>query len=341
MNKTLSFLLISFILSIITLRAEDVQHISIPEFKSDKALAIRSGENFNFNQLDDFLEPISFTVSGLQEFAINALNRKDYINKFLPLNLCHAIDFMQFGSTTKLPRACIAGALDMFAQKLKATNFINFYEVSNFVEKLHTIVQQFVTVELFIREKKSIIKNVVYKNFFNNFEQFKLNPELFVDKLSYEIIDELYFSQEERDASIEKLQQSISEFLEVIINRLAWSPIVEKDIWEYIKLLSCQLQALADNNIISGMDMLDKHYWALIHRFSYFLKLTGSDISINTYDKILNDLETKFIPLLHIDEQEDFLTTKKSYLRSEIFAARTKAMAKFNGIICEDIIVPN
>ena len=288
--------------------------------------------------LDSFLEPVSFTRVGMRHFFTKIFNRSEYSRNFLPYNFTHLVSFLQYGHKTSMPRNYIKSVLDLFGQKLKSTNFIAAERVCLLFDNLQDIIEDHMSLEIDYKLKKSAISDCIYDHLLNDFELYKADPISFIDKLSDNVLKVISVQRDDQDISVEKLQQTVGEFFELILNKIIWTPMLQVEVWESVKLIACQLEKMQALNIISNDEALDKHYWSLVHRFCYFLDLAGSELSEGCYAIITKDLADNKIPLFQLDEQEAFIVTKKEQIKKAIFDGQFKARAKSAGIISEDIV---
>jgi hypothetical protein len=75
------------------------------------------------------------------------------------------------------------------------------------------------------------------------------------------------------------------------------------------------------------MDDLDDILWSLMHRFCYFLELTGSVLPLEFYGEIEHDLTNNLVFFLETKEQDEGIITKKETLAQALLQAKTKAYA--------------
>jgi hypothetical protein len=167
----------------------------------------------------------------------------------------------------------------------------------------------------------------------------KNDPDKFFEVAALEIINTIDSHSLEHDATLADLQRSIFEFLEISISKLMWNTTYKKHVWQSVKALSSKLEDVLHANGISDLTQLDKLYWSLIHRFSYFLEIAGSELDHEAYLEIEKDLEQKKLAMFVLEEQEIFLLPKLDYLKRYVFDGHAKSHARNNfGIISEDII---
>ncbi|MCL4361682.1 hypothetical protein M1446_05000 [Candidatus Dependentiae bacterium] len=286
---------------------------------------------------DDFFKvPISFTRTGMKNFMTNIYNSNQYLS-CLPHKFNHISDFLKYGLNTPYPRTYLKSVFDLFGQRLKGSIFVNSYSFCEFIEDVHGTLKQYMSFDKDMAERKAVVKEQILEMFANHSNLRKEDPEKFLDKLSGNILYSLDNQLEDRDTSLDRAQQSIYDFLEISLNKLVWNPADQNYIWESVRLLSYQLENLIKIHAIRDYEVLDKLYWSIIYRFCYFLDMFAGELKPECYAIINNDLEQAKLPLLTLQEQEFFMTTKLDYLKNAIFIAQAKLIAKDRGLITQEI----
>ena len=299
-------------------------------------IPIESGKELD--KISLFLRPVQFTRSGMESFFKNVFNDVEYKN-FISHDFSHVLKFTAVGKRSLYPKTCFKNSLDLFAQKLKSTMYINAYMFVDFLSELENQVKNFVTREQDIKERMIVIKDCLYNNYINNFNMAKKDPDKFFEIAALELISTIDSQSQEHDATVADLQRSIFEFLDVSLNKLMWNTTYKKHVWQSVKAIAVKLEDLLHANAISDMTVLDKHYWTLIHKFTYFLEIAGSELDHEAYLEIEKDLDQIKLSMFVLEEQEIFLTSKANYLKRFVFDGHAKSHARNNfGIISEDIL---
>jgi hypothetical protein len=281
--------------------------------------------------------PVKFSASGVRFYLKHAYNRPEYIQDILPSNLSHFIQFLQHGKKTKQTRAYLKSVFKLFNNKVKAAPYLNAYTFSTMLEQLPELLgDHFVIARLDSLDKyKESINDILYSNFLAKYDVFKKKTHEFFDGLSQEIINVLQsdISLLEESVSVVELRQTMIRFLEIGSGKLVWSPDEPDAIWDSVKKISTQLEALMDINIINDSNDLDDLYWSLIHRFCFFLDVAGNQLPLSFYDKVKNDIATQQLLLLELEEQEPVLEPKAKWLMRAIVQAQAKREGTEKGII--------
>lgn len=291
----------------------------------------------NYETENALYAPITFTPEGVRGYLCNAYNKKEYSQDVLPHNLAHCIQFLEHGKNSKQNRAYIKSVFKLFTNKIKATPHINAYAFSAMLEQLSGILADYFIITRFdsFDKHKEVITDILYASFLSKYDMFKKNTQEFFETLSQEILDtmhnDLVVAQE--NAITIELRQAIIRFLELGLSKLIWSPEDHQAIWPSIKKISHQLEALLDRNIIEDANDLDDLYWSLIHRFCYFLEITGSSLPVDFYEHVKNEMATQPLLMLELEEQESLLETKAKWLMRALLENQAKVEADKHGIV--------
>jgi ribosomal protein S15P/S13E len=212
-------------------------------------------------------------------------------------------------------------AIKLFHNRSKRLEYTNAYKISEFLDRLPNNLRSYMTPQQY---KGSLtfydettfdrftgqVRSMLVTDFSTQFDLFKKDPELFVAKIAQKIARN---AQEEID--IELLRSTVIRFLELSIGKLIWSPKDSEKTWDSVKHISKQLSNLVEANIINDLDDLDDLFWSLIHRYCYFLDLTGSILPNNFYAYIKNDINNSRLLLFTLEEQDEFIKPKIEYLK--------------------------
>jgi hypothetical protein len=282
--------------------------------------------------------PITLSATGIDTFLRTAFNNPVYVSDILPHDFSHFIQLLQHSkSMTQHRRAYVKSVIKLFNNKIKGTQYINAYAFSVMLDQVPDLFEEYFSLKRLLDPARSTKKvyTILEETFLNRFDQFKEKPREFLDTLSHEIVENLQKESEliTEDISVEQLRQSIVRFLELCITKLVWSPEDHEAIWDSVKKISRQCEVLIDRNIISDSSDLDDLYWSLIHRFCFFVDITGSDLPIEFYEKIRNDIASQQLLLLELEEQEKSIEPKMAHLKRALFNGEAKKRALDNGIV--------
>lgn len=286
-----------------------------------------------------FFKQPKYSKTSITCFLRHTFNHSYYAQKFLAVNFSHLKTFLSYASKSNQPRSYIESVLSLFRQKLKSTSYINAYAFIEFLDTMPSIIQPYFDEENEKKEKLDNIKNTIQDFLINNFEDLKENTEETLQNLSEKIYETTLIkpSDKEIDISVTKLQHTVMLFLETALSKLVWSPYDQKEIWESVKHIANKLEDLLLHNIILDTDSLDELFWTLIYRFCYFLEIAGSEISINCYQLINNELTTQKSLFWTLKERELFITPKLKYLKYHLMQAEARARACQAGIIADTV----
>jgi len=117
------------------------------------------------------------------------------------------------------------------------------------------------------------------------------------------------------------------------LSKLVWSPEDGEKTWNSVKDISYQLATLVDNNILVDINDLDDLFWTLTYRYCYFLEIAGSDLPLEFFEKVKNDITAQELLFLELEEEDNLFESKASYLTRSLFQAEVKSRAYKKGIV--------
>lgn len=281
--------------------------------------------------------PIKFTTDGVKGFLRHAYNKPEYCSDVLPNNLSHFLQFLIHGKKTKQTRAYVKSVFKLFGNKLKACPCINAYTFSAMLEKLPDILDEYFIITRMdsLDKYKTAINDILYANFLAKYDMFRKHTHDFFDALSTEILDSLHsdIALLNENVSAIELRQSLMRFLEIGTSKLVWSPEDHASIWDSVKTISKQFEALMDTNIIDDANELDDLYWSLIHRFCFFIDVAGQQLPITFFEKVKNEIATEQLLLLELEEQEPVLEAKSKWLMRAVLEGQARKEAAEHGLV--------
>ncbi|HXW86518.1 MAG TPA: hypothetical protein VEK38_04220 [Candidatus Bathyarchaeia archaeon] len=240
--------------------------------------------------------------------------------------------------TTQKPRTYLRSVFKLFTNVVKGAQYIDNYTFTTMLEALPKYITPYFAMKKFrgiyddnvFDRLKAMMDNALYVKFSTQYDQFKRDPENFLDALSQELVQA---AQEE--INIEQLRQSFMRFLEVCMNKLIWNAFDNEKTWDSVKVISHKLAVLLDDNILEDVNELDDLYWSLIHRYCFFLDVIGPDLSTDFYERVKNDIATQQLLLLELEEQDSFLETKLHTLQRALITSQATNRAYSQGILVQ------
>lgn len=290
-------------------------------------------------QLTMLCNPILFTRKGVSHFLKDIFSSRCYHEDFLPHNFTHFIEFLEHGKATNQTKLYVQSTVRLFSNKLKCSRYVTAYAFCDMVEKLPDLLDGYFREQptSALTRFKNSVKKTLYDWFLSKFSLFQSEPDDFFEGLSEDIATQIARSAtvEERVEN-ERLRQSLIRFLEIGLNKLVWSPFDQEEVWESVKAISFKLTTLMEYDIISHDD-LDDLFKSLIERFTIFLELTGSDLSLEMIDKIKEDITQGQLLLFELEEEEEFIETKSERMLNAVMGTRAKILAQEYGLITEPV----
>jgi len=284
------------------------------------------------------IKPIRFTKSGMRSFMRGVFNNPEYCENILPYNFSHLIQFLQFGKDNKHDIMYMMSIVRLFNNKLKSTRYITAFAFFEMMEKFPNMIEPYCVLSQYddadvFTYFRNAFNAFLLKMFTEQFNFFKKDPINFFEDISDSLIDII-----EKEVERENFKQMVLRFLENAVGKIIWCSIDQENIWESTKNISEQFRVLYERNIIDE-DELDDLYKSLLAQFCHFLELSGSDLSLNVIDKIKEDIVGGKVHLLELDEQEEFIESKKSQLTRALVVTHAKIIARQQGILSEAICV--
>lgn len=331
-TKALSFLLLFLLVTIHKAKAQVYQE-SFSQ-SSQAGIIIDDGVVVSLddqqNLIEHFFSPIKFTSQGVKCFIHHTFNHKEYKN-FLPHSLEHLKQFMEFGVKTKQKNIYPQAITKMFLIKLKEHSFVNAYAFNEFLQQMPELLKQYFVKEEPQQEEHILkkIKNVIYKYLLDKFNLLKDEPSDFIESLAKEIVQAVKLNQNS-DGSIseEKLRQTCIRFLDHCLNKLVWSPQEPEHIWPNVRSIAAGIQNCVQTNIITDPADINDLYWSLTMQVCKLLEISGSELPMEFYTEVAEDVESGSVEFLEIEEQDANITTKKDLLKKALWDGSATAQAR-------------
>lgn len=294
-------------------------------------LALRGRPNFVQSKTSEFNK--SFI-----KYIKDIYNEQSYA-EVLSQNGTHFIEFLELASEINLNSETTYVCLRLFYNKIKASELVDDTMLNQVLPHLPKHLDRFFyskdedTKKINLTFIKKNLESILLTRITEKLPEFQTQPDAFAQTLANEI---LTFIRNETDRaerelkkfeSRERLRQIVIRFLELSLSKLIWNPRAPESIWQSFLAVANNLQLLGAYGIIDHMDDLDDMLWSLVHRFCYFLDLTGSVLPLEVYEEIEHDLKNGLIFFLEAQEQDFGIKTKKETLAITLLQAKTKAYA--------------
>jgi hypothetical protein len=281
-----------------------------------------------FQEKDSMLHSQDHLIVAIQK----ELRTPEYRKEVLPHNFSHLSHLIAHGANSNQPPAYLRSIVKLFSNMLKGSHYVNAYAFSELLETLPTqTVPYFSFIKsrayitdsafydaTFVDRFQSTVNNMLYAKFSSEYDSFRQDPNLFLEKISSNIV-----AIAEEEIVQEQLRQGIIRFCEIALSKLVWDPTAREETWQITKTIAEQLVAFLEHNIIDDINDLDDLHWTLLNRYCYFLELTAADMPSSFYQSVRNDLRSNGdnIILFALKEQDDFIEPKLSYMQRTLMAA--------------------
>lgn len=274
----------------------------------------------------------------LTDFIKKFYNHKQYALE-LSQNASHFSQFIEFSNELNLGVGPIYIWSRLMHNKFKSCEIVDDTVCAQLLETVPPLLEHYFahddtdanTNDLAFIKKQ--LESMILSRFTNHLDTFRLQPDIFISSLAQDLA--LHYQQEQtkqhkaalRAEMTERLRNTIIRMHETILSKVMWSPQNHGSIWPSFKNIAHGLQLLGEYNVANHMDDLDDLYWSLVHRFCYFLELTGGKLPMIFYDQMQKDLEERAVYFLEYREQDEGIRSKKEILMSSIMQAKARAIA--------------
>lgn len=281
--------------------------------------------------LQTFLQPVDFTRSGINTFFTTTFNSTLYTERFLGSCLIHVVDFLDHGKKHNKPYSYFESVFYLFHHRLKESTWVNPWATLIFLEQLPEYIE---TMPNEYYQKLTLaLKTELEKTLNDRAFLLKDRRDQFYQETAERMVSTL--KTIERDGTLRDVQRSITLFLESMLNKIIWNPQEHADIWSTIKLITQKCEQLHLYGCLGNTDELNRLYWSLLYRFGYFIECSGGNLPLEFYQNIRDEIQKEKPSFLLLEESEEWLTTKESYLDTVLMKGHVKAHAYKQGILSD------
>jgi len=276
---------------------------------------------------------------------------KNYYTTKLSQDGSYIIQFLELSNEMNLCCENLYVCMRLFYNKIKACELIDDTVIQQLLNNMPKLLDRYFDhdyklLEFDLMFIKKNIENMMLTRFTSELPSFMNNPDVFISDLAtgisslYEKQLELKNKDIKNAQKRERLRQIIFRFLDTGLNKTIWNPESYESIWDSFTRIAHGLQVMAHHEVINHSDDLDDLFWTHVHRFCFFLDLTGARLPLSFYEQVENDLNTGVVYFLEAPEQDEGIKSKKETLIEALAQAKTKAFAYENqGIIPTDMMV--
>ncbi|KKP24314.1 MAG: hypothetical protein SZ59_C0002G0160 [candidate division TM6 bacterium GW2011_GWF2_28_16] len=294
-----------------------------------------SAYNTNFEMTKNHASKTSIFNQVLVKYIKEVFNNKYYSN-YLSQNGAHFIEFLELSNELNLDTENLITCIRLFYNKIKACEIVDASVLTQILNPMPNLLEKYFS-KLddkinFKYLKQSIQKIILFKlsSYITNIQN---NQTIFANELSQEInkitkneIKNLKTEKEQLYIQ-ERLRSLIIKFLEITLSKLIWDYKNYQPIWGSVCSISNYIERLVEFRIIDHRDDLDDLLWSLVHRFSFFLNLAGSQLPAQFYEEVENDISSGTVFFLELEEQDQAIKTKKEVFLQTLLDAKTKSLA--------------
>lgn len=243
----------------------------------------------------------------------------------------HVIDFFEYGKKNNKPYSFYESVFNLFHHRMKESSWVNSYALLMFMEQLPEYLD---TMPALHHEKMvNLLKTELQKAVNDRSFLLKDRADSFYTETAEHILTTIKAA--EANGSLHDVQKSLTTFLEHSFSKLIWNPREHDDIWKTIKLLGSKCELLYHFGCLASMDDVNRLVWSLLYRFGYFIDCAGSQLPLEFYQNIRDDIKKEPLPFLHFEESEKWLIPKNGYLTNLLDKGEIKAHAYKQGILSD------
>jgi hypothetical protein len=192
---------------------------------------------------------------------------------------------------------------------------------------------------------KDNVEDLMLGRFIDQHRKFQAQPDVFITKLSTDITNlvkirfDMIRREKENEEFREKMRSMMIRFLDLIIGKTYWDPNSYISIWPSFMSIADKLYRIGRCGIINDQDNLDELWDSLVKRFVWYLDVHGSELPVEFYEQIEEDLKNRVVFFLEIDEQDKGIKRKKELIAEAVVNAKAKAIAYERGGIITDQVI--
>jgi len=247
-----------------------------------------------------------------------------YVNEFLADNFIHIIQILESAKKQKLPPVYYQSIFNLLTNCLKRADYIQPAALAELLEQLPQLLSHLTTP--ISTQPCSSFKDIINEMFINSlkneFPLFQHQPTLFVDKVAKQAQENIEW------------RTALLTLLEVVLNKLIWSPKEQLKTWQSAKQLGDQLTKLCETEIILNGTHLNNLFITLVERYNLFLELTFDQLNPEFYKSLKDELLNNPPLMVSLAEEEVFLQPKAQRLQKTLITCEAKTLAREAGIRC-------
>lgn len=276
-----------------------------------------------------FVRKIDFSREGISLFLNQSFNNKTYSTEFLPYSMTHLVQFLDFAHSTQQSPEFMEGAFRLFTQKLKASPCVTAPALDRFLTQAHPYLEKHLAEKPFSLWQE--FKHTLSEGFRTKFGAAKNDPLGFFEHLSKDMASQVstYITIPTR------VRTTVFRFLVCNADKLIWCPTDQVETWHLFKKIGDKCYNLHTKKVIPDELDANELSWTLIERYCHFLKLAGTQLTLETCSAIKKDLSENPIVWLDTKEQETLLQTKRERLTLALMETEARIHAKEHGVMTD------
>jgi hypothetical protein len=225
-----------------------------------------------------FDSPVALTPTGIHYFLTHILSHPQYCKDILPHSFDHLMQLLRYNNETQQGNNFIMTIWRMFSTGVRSSLYIHADALDKLVRTIISdILKEGCSTQSSYRPKEDVA-DLLYDRFLKKFEVFKQDPESFFDRLSDDIVTKLT-----SDSDMNQVVTVMVIFLELCINKLAWSPQDEIKTWHTLLSIAECLNHLFDDYAHPPSHIVIDLHTSLVTRYCFFLELMRNEFSVEFF----------------------------------------------------------
>ena len=287
----------------------------------------------------DVSKPIIFTQAGIDSFFKNQFSSCAYAREFLPYSFEHFTQLLEHGTEKDKSTSYFITMIRLFTNRVKAAPFVTIEAFATMTSNLIPLLENPTLVKKnnSSQRMKKTITDLLYDKFLSHFALFKAEPDTFLHNISEQIVYTVEQSPEQNeDSTLVQLRTVTILLIEHCINKLIWAPADQEKTWAYVKKVARNITQLNNQQIIINPTTIDDLLTSLIERYCYFIELTHSDLSLEFFIKIKNELASNCPKFLQNTSPHPLIKTTLDRLMNVLTAGEARIRAQEYGLCSND-----
>ena len=281
-----------------------------------------------------FLRPIELTTEGITHFW--ACYNDPFYSMVLPRSSINLMDLLTYLKGQDDPHSFGYTILELFHLKWKECRWHNATALAQLLDQLPVLIGDLFAKK---RDEKELLNNYLHERFYGPHGPQDLSiPARDLKEFLAQLTDDMYEKVFRPALTAHELGQLVVRFLESITEKVIWNAQDGIRSWKTFKLIGYQLEKLYEGGIVPTLDILNHVIWSLVHRYCYFIELSGSALPLACYIEMQKELEEGGADFLNYEDNDKNIRPKREVLTKALLAGQAKSLAYTKNILTDAVI---